>query len=92
MPPPKNFLQKIGVDKSTAYLICLMVSGGGYVEKAHVDATSTIQAQIAELNTSLALSQQSAAMTEKRLDAIDHDLRALTRAFDKNVKQAVATN
>lgn len=83
-PAPKSFLQKFGVDKNTVYLVSLLLAGGGEIQHAHSDANSAMQAQIAELNTAIALCQQSESLEEKKLVQIDHDLRDLTRSVDQH--------
>ena len=82
--PPRSFLQKIGVDKSTAYVLGIFLSGGGYIEKNHTDSVAALTAQISELTTGLALAQQIEGQQEKHIESLDRDIRALTRSVDRS--------
>ena len=65
------------------YFLGVLLSGGGYIEKNHSDSVGALQAQMAELNTTVALAQQSQAFLAKNVERMDRDLRELTRSFDK---------
>jgi septal ring factor EnvC (AmiA/AmiB activator) len=82
-PVKKTYLEKMGFTRGSAYVLGVLISGGGFVEKNHYDSTSAIQAQLAEQATSIALIQQEDTQQDKKLDQMDHDLRMLTRAIDR---------
>ena len=85
------YLRKAGLTRGNVYLMFLVLTGGGYVEKHHNDDGAAMQAQIAALDTSLALCQQSQGIMKDQLAQLDRDVKALTRAVDRlPTKQVVA--
>ena len=86
------YLKKAGLTRGNVYLMFLVLSGGGYVEKHHNDDGAAMQAQIAALDTSLALCQQSQGFMRDQLAQLDIDVKALTRAVDRIPQARIAAN
>ena len=86
------YLKKAGLTRGNVYLMFLVVTGGGYVEKHHNDDGAAMQAQIAALDTSLALCQQSQSFMKDQLAQLDIDVKALTRAVDRLPQARIAAN
>lgn len=86
------YLKKAGLTRGNVYLIFLVLTGGGYVEKHHNDDGAAMQAQIAALDTSLALCQQSQSFMKDQLAQLDIDVKALTRAVDRIPQARIAAN
>ena len=86
------YLKKAGLTRGNVYLMFLVLTGGGYVEKHHNDDGAAMQAQIAALDTSLALCQQSQGFMKDQLAQLDIDVKALTRAVDRIPQARIATN
>lgn len=88
-----TYLERMGFTKGTAYILGLILAGGGELQHTHNGAVEAIQAQLAEQTTAIALIQQSEAVNDKHLADLDRDLRALTRCFDRmSGGKAVASN
>ena len=86
------YLKKAGLTRGNVYLMFLVLTGGGYVEKHHNDDGAAMQAQIAALDTSLALCQQSESFMKDQLAQLDIDVKALTRAVDRIPQARIAAN
>ena len=86
------YLKKAGLTRGNVYLMFLVLTGGGYVEKHHNDDGAAMQAQIAALDTSLALCQQSQSFMKDQLAQLDIDVKALTRAVDRIPQARIAAN
>ena len=90
MSPPKSYLEKAGMTRGSLYVLGMILSGGGFIEKNHFDSTSAMQAQLIEQTTAIALIQQEQGQQEKKLDELSREIRQLTRAFDTSVKELAA--
>lgn len=82
-PPRLSYLERAGLSKGSVYAIGILLAGGGYTEKHRSDSELAMQAQIVEMTTAVALNQQLGAIQGKKLEDLDRDLRALTRAVDR---------
>ena len=80
----KSYLERAGITKGNIYLLLTILSGGGVIEKSHFDSTSSMQAQLTEQTTALALVQQIQGQTDKKLDDLSREVRQLTRAIDRS--------
>ena len=90
MSPPKSYLEKAGMTSGSLYVLGVLLSSGGFIEKNHFDSTAAVQAQLQEQSTAIALIQQEQGQQEKKLDELSREIRQLTRAFDKSVKELAA--
>lgn len=86
------YLRKAGLTRGNIYTMLVLITGGGYVEKHHGDDSSAMQAQIASLDTAVALCQQSQTFMEKRFDELDRDLKDLTRAVNRIPQRPLTVN
>ena len=86
------YLRKAGLTRGNIYVILIALAGGGYEHSSKGDELAAMQAQLAAVDTSVALCQQSETFMEKRFDELDKDLKALTQAVDRIPQARIAAN